>query len=347
MTQRSFLAWTGGGLTAAVIGAAALYGLYLRYEPDADAWPVGGIDVSHHQGAIDWAKLAADGADFAYVKATEGGDFRDTRFRENWDGAAAAGIVRGAYHFFTLCRPGRDQAQHFIDVVADAPGTLPPAVDPELGGNCAERRPRTVLLHELGIFLATVAAHYGRKPVIYTTAAFHDAYLDGAFSNHPFWLRSLVLEPSFDGRAWTFWQFHDCGRRSGIDGPVDLNVFRGDDTAFQRLIDRLRPRSGEATPTAKAVGHGTSPIYTVRTYDLECGDSATWRRNPDESLEPTLRGIYAETRVVMLLVGRNGGWPLTIEETVGPAARLGRCVLMSGTGLRAASPPQRDKDYER
>src|SRR3546814_10025509 len=62
-----------------------------------------GIDVSHHQGAIDWERVAADGVEFAYLKATEGGGFSDPRFVSNARGAKAAGIKVGAYHYYTPC----------------------------------------------------------------------------------------------------------------------------------------------------------------------------------------------------------------------------------------------------
>tara|TARA_Y100001933_G_scaffold248756_1_gene283035 strand:+ start:378 stop:620 length:243 start_codon:yes stop_codon:yes gene_type:complete len=59
-----------------------------------------GIDVSHHQGAIDWAKVKAAGVHYCFMKATEGSTFKDKRFDFNWNQAKAHGIIRGAYHFF-------------------------------------------------------------------------------------------------------------------------------------------------------------------------------------------------------------------------------------------------------
>src|SRR5690349_14781030 len=82
---------------------------------------------------IDWHRVAAAGYSFAYIKATEGGDHRDSLFQNNWRDAQAAGLRRGAYHFFTLCRPGADQAAAFIAAVP-LDGELPPSVDLEFGG---------------------------------------------------------------------------------------------------------------------------------------------------------------------------------------------------------------------
>lgn len=103
------------GAAIAVVAIAIVAGIYiLTYRPDASRYPVRGVDVSHHQGKIDWSKVAGDNVAFAYMKATEGGDWKDRKFLENWKAAREAGIATGAYHFFTLCRPGKDQAENFL-----------------------------------------------------------------------------------------------------------------------------------------------------------------------------------------------------------------------------------------
>src|SRR5690349_25115520 len=78
-----------------------------EWRPSERRYPYQGIDVSHHQGHIKWAKLPSQGVDFAYIKATEGSDHVDKRFLINWRAADRAGIDRGAYHFFGLCSSGQ------------------------------------------------------------------------------------------------------------------------------------------------------------------------------------------------------------------------------------------------
>lgn len=238
----------------AATGAALLaagYGYYLDFEPDRARFPVRGVDVSHHQGAIDWTALKTGGIAFAYIKASEGGDFRDPKFAENWRGAARAGIARGAYHFFTLCRKGSAQARLFIAVVPKTPGALPPAVDLEFGGNCARRPSRAALQIELASFLKALEAHYRVRPILYTTRAFHDAYLRGAFKGYGFWVRSIYLEPDFRTSSWLIWQFHERARKPGITGPVDLNVFRGGAKAFARWRVKGEMTAHAAGPAPK------------------------------------------------------------------------------------------------
>src|SRR4051812_27558928 len=87
------------------------------WHPSERRYPHQGVDVSHHQGHIAWAKLPRQGVDFAYIKATEGADHVDRRFSTNWRSAHRAGIRRGAYHFFRLCGSGRAQASNFVRTV--------------------------------------------------------------------------------------------------------------------------------------------------------------------------------------------------------------------------------------
>ena len=136
-----------------------------------------GVDLSWHQGAIDWRALAADDMAFAYIKATEGADHIDERFAFNWREAGDAGLYRGAYHFFTLCQPGARQAANFIAVVPRTAGALPPALDLEHMGPCREGPTMTDVIAEARAFLDRAEAYYGVRPIIYTTREFHDAHL--------------------------------------------------------------------------------------------------------------------------------------------------------------------------
>lgn len=215
------------GLLLALAAAIAFLWWYApRWHPSDAAHPSQGIDVSHHQGAIDWAALPAQGVDFAYIKASEGGDHRDTRFVENWRASRIAGLRRGAYHFFTLCRSGADQAANFIAAVPAESDALPPAVDLEYMGNCT--RPVTVgAFHaELAAYIRVVEAHYGKPVLLYLTAEFDRAYQVSARVNRPLWLRSLLFEPRFGARPWALWQVSNFRRVRGIRGRVDWNVAR-------------------------------------------------------------------------------------------------------------------------
>lgn len=215
-------------LTAlAVVG---IFGALIAYSDleIAHLWyDVIGVDVSNHQGDIDWDQLAQGKVAFVYMKATEGGDFRDRRFKQNWEGAKNAGLPRGAYHFFTQCRKGAEQAKNFIEVVPREAGALPPAVDLEHMGACRSGPQLPNVFEEITALLNLLEVHYGRRPVIYTNDEFDAAYLQGQLANETFWVRSLHARPRFRKDQWVIWQYHDRGKRPGITGPVDLNAFRG------------------------------------------------------------------------------------------------------------------------
>jgi lysozyme len=223
-------------LAAIIAGAfVAVHVIYPWLEPAAFQYPLGGVDISHHQGDIDWEALKADGVDFAYIKASEGENFNDPRFSRNWFAAEQAGMLRGAYHFFARCRGGEAQARNFIRVVPRDARALPPAIDAEQMGPCRDGRGVEDVAAEIATFLKLVHAHYGKRPVIYTTRQFHDAHLAGKFAKERFWIRSLILAPRIRREQWVFWQYHNRGRRRGIAGPVDLNVFRGTRVELEAL----------------------------------------------------------------------------------------------------------------
>lgn len=216
----------------AAIVALAAWWWFREYRPDRDRYPIRGIDVSHHQGSIDWSKVAGDDVAFAYLKATEGGDFRDRAFARNWREARDAGIAVGAYHFFTFCRPGADQAANVLTVVPVEADALPLAVDLEFGGNCGRTPDGATMRRELDAFLVPVERAYGKPALLYVTPEFLDAYRTH-LPARALWRRSILRKP--DGAApWRLWQYHNRGRVDGIAGPVDLNVFVDDTDAFVR-----------------------------------------------------------------------------------------------------------------
>lgn len=201
------------------------YFYFMNFSPDREKYPVRGIDVSNHQGTIDWPRVARDDVAFSLIKATEGGDFVDKSFARNLAGARSAGIAVGAYHFFTFCRSGADQAQNFIATVPRDGPLLPPVVDIEFGGNCADRPSVEKFEAELGAFLELVEAAFGKRAIVYMIGDAAEIY-GGAVPDRQRWVRSLAMHPGHED--WIYWQYHNSGSIDGIEGPVDLNVLQGE-----------------------------------------------------------------------------------------------------------------------
>jgi lysozyme len=203
-----------------------------------------GIDVSHWQGHIDWARVAASGVDFAIIKATEGSTSADEWYHRNRNRARRAGLLVTAYHFAhpgltgrgtrheRIVRDARTEARFFLRNANLSPRDLIPALDLERTGGLgsAELQDWTMA------FLVTVQRSIGAKPMVYSTAAFWRSHLaDTAKIARAgfdvFWVAHWdarspdVPGREWLGRGWTFWQWTDCGRVLGIHDCVDRNTY--------------------------------------------------------------------------------------------------------------------------
>lgn len=189
-----------------------------------------GIDISRWQGDIDWGRVRGAGISFAFIKATEGGDYSDPNFSTYWRQAANARIPRGAYHYFYFCRTGAEQARWFIRNVPRERGALPPVLDIEWtrSKTCRTRPGPEAVKREARIFMDIVGRHYGQRPIVYTTVDFYRENNLGDLRAE-FWLRSVADHPrrTYPGQRWAFWQYSGTGIVPGISGNVDLNTFAG------------------------------------------------------------------------------------------------------------------------
>lgn len=226
IVRRRVSAVVVGVAGAAAVGAALWYVALPNWRPPLAEGEVYGIDVSHHQGHIDWDAVSEDGIEFAYIKASEGGDFADSRFDENWSRARAAGIQAGAYHFFTLCRQGDDQARWFLSRAEPDDDALPPAVDLELLGNCSARPDVATVNDELETFLNIIEDAWGRRAILYVGDDYASTYPIPDRLDRPRWQLRFLRRPTIDN--WVVWQLHGYGHIEGIEGNVDLDIARID-----------------------------------------------------------------------------------------------------------------------
>ena len=221
-----------------VLGSLTLVALLLGYllfigkirfnYPSKKEFPILGIDISNHQGKITWTELRKENISFVIIKATEGGDYKDPLFLENWRNSKKEGYKTGAYHFYRLCKDGKEQAKNFIETVPNSPDNLPPTIDLEFGGNCKTDKSKEQILKEVNDFLEAIETHYNKKPILYVTHEFYDEYLKNIFQDHPLWIRDIFRKPNLVGeRDWIIWQFANRGHLDGIDMYVDLNVLNG------------------------------------------------------------------------------------------------------------------------
>jgi GH25 family lysozyme M1 (1,4-beta-N-acetylmuramidase) len=199
-----------------------------------------GLDVSSHQGNVDWPATAAAGARFAYVKATEGTTYRNPFFAQQYNGSYQVGLIRGAYHFaLPDVSDGPTQADYFVNHGGGwSPDgrTLPPALDLEYNpyGPTCYGLSAPGMVGWIKAFSDRVHARTGRWPTIYTSTNWWSACtanLGDFSSTNPLWLARYADSPGplpFDWDFHTFWQYDDAG------------ALPGDQDYFNGSLDRLR-----------------------------------------------------------------------------------------------------------
>jgi GH25 family lysozyme M1 (1,4-beta-N-acetylmuramidase) len=199
-----------------------------------------GLDVSGHQGNVDWPGVAAHGARFAYVKATEGTTYRSPFFAQQYNGSYQVGLIRGAYHFaLPDVSDGVAQANYFVDHGGGwSPDgkTLPPALDIEYNpyGPTCYGLSAPAMVAWIKAFSDRVHARTGRWPTIYTSTnwwATCTGNLGDFSSTNPLWIARYAAGPDplpFNWGFHTFWQYDDAG------------TFPGDQDYFNGTYDRLQ-----------------------------------------------------------------------------------------------------------
>ncbi|MBQ6406141.1 MAG: glycoside hydrolase family 25 protein [Prevotella sp.] len=214
-----------------------------------EGYEIHGIDISHHQGKIDWQKLKDKGLidgypiRFVMIKATEGASRIDANFRSNFHNAREYGFTRGAYHFYSVHSPAKAQAEFFIRHVKLENGDLPPVLD-------VEHKPSNQTDEEfkesIQLWLNMVEFHYGVKPIIYTYYKFKTRYLDDdVFDQYPYWIAHYYVEKVEYQGEWKFWQHTDAGRLPGIKGDVDFNIYNGSFYDLRKMTIGAREQIGE------------------------------------------------------------------------------------------------------
>lgn len=207
---------------------------------DPDRFPVRGIDISAHNGDINFKKVRESGIEFVFIKATEGGDFKDRNFRTNYQKAGEAGIKRGIYHFFRFDKDGVEQAINFLKAVGHRRPEMGLVIDVEKAGNPA------VPSHLINQRLTEMVEYLnllGYRVMFYTNRSGYYDFLAESFPGYPLWICGFSQNPIY--AEWSFWQYDHHGHVPGIKGEVDLDTFCGNRKEWARYLNGdLWPYSG-------------------------------------------------------------------------------------------------------
>jgi len=237
-----------------------------------------GADVSSWQGNFNWSGA---GVVFGYARISDGVNYIDKYFDQNWKQMKDLGILRGAYQYFEPGQSATTQANMMVEKVGKlGPGDMPAVIDVEATGG---QSPATIA-SKVKTWLDIVEKGTGKKPIIYTGSYFwQDKVKDTSFGDYPIWIAAYgpscpSLPPGWTN--WTFWQYCDgqtqyCTNGKGFDRDVfngtmaELKAFAGGtsvapayaaqfvEQSFPLAVEALEMKAGETIPawiTLKNVG---------------------------------------------------------------------------------------------
>ncbi len=192
-----------------------------------------GVDVSSHQGDIDWQAVADDGMDFAFVRLgnrgyTEGALYADELAGINLDGASAAGLETGAYFFSqaVTADEAREEAEFALRILDGRALDLPIVYDHEPVPD-AEGRAN----HMAGEELAACARAFcerieqaGYQAMVYGNKQDIARFDGNSIGNRPVWFAEYDVAVPTGQFDFALWQYTNGGTVAGIDTAVDLNI---------------------------------------------------------------------------------------------------------------------------
>lgn len=184
-----------------------------------------GVDVSHHNGVIDWAKVAKDtNIVFVYIKATTGATHLDDCYKTNIKEARKNGLKVGSYHFFTSYSSAHAQFENFKKQAKRSEQDLIPMVDveAELG-----RWTRKQVQDSLLVFMRLCKSYYGKYPLVYGSQTSYNKYCAPRFNKFHLMIANYNGKtPVIDGIGhYSIWQYTENGKVAGINHPVDKSRF--------------------------------------------------------------------------------------------------------------------------
>ena len=311
---------------------------------------VAGIDVSHWQGTINWASVAASGKEFVFQKATEGINYVDPTAAGNTAGAAAAGLLVGVYHF---AHPDTNsavaEANWFVQNASSyaSTGDLRPVLDLEDGATLSA----AALSQWVNDYCTTVRNALGVDPVIYCNTNYATNEVDASVTSHDLWIANWSTaygDPNTTGSPpcgawgannWDFWQYSSTGSVSGISGAVDLDVYQGDRAALEAnfVIGNTPPPPDPGTINGSvfedvdgdAALDAGEPMLSGRTVYLDADNDAVLDAGETSALTnasgqysfSVMPGTYTVRQVVP------AGWYQTV-----PASNGARTAVVTSGG---------------
>ena len=243
-TRPDYIKWlllAGAAALVVLLGAYCFWHHVLPHSVNVDRYryPVAGIDVSKHNGDIDFDQVRDDDYQFVFIKASEGKTYKDAAFDRNYREARQAGLKVGAYHFFRKNRTGQEQAANMLAAVKGKTLDLPLVIDLEDDwGNGATVSRQTAI--ERVVQMIDILNRAGYQVMIYTNLDGYEKYYKDNLLGCDLWLCSFTSPDMLPEHPHRIQQFSHEGTVAGVKGDVDLNVFRGSKREWANYLDDVK-----------------------------------------------------------------------------------------------------------
>lgn len=193
-----------------------------------------GIDISHHQGNINWDDVQQELPNFIFMKATEGTSFTDPKFSHNVKEATKRGLRVGAYHFFSYHSSGKKQAEHFLKTVSKTGVNMPIVLDVEYQ---THMKSSEWIKREIREFVNVVKQRTGKLPIVYCECLYYNKYIKHAITEElPTWIANFKKRPPC---KYNIHQITNRRRVKGFKGLIDYNEFNGSRDEFVKFFTDL------------------------------------------------------------------------------------------------------------
>ena len=189
-----------------------------------------GIDVSRHNGSIDWEKVKNSGVSFVIIRCGYRGSatgvmVEDPKFKSNIQGATAAGLKVGVYYFSQAVNrvEAVEEASAALDIIAGYKISYPVFIDVEAAGGRADGIGSATRTEVVQAFCETIRDS-GYTAGVYANKTWLGSRMNtGSFGSYNIWLAQYAAAPTYNGR-YEMWQYSSTGKIDGISGNVDLNI---------------------------------------------------------------------------------------------------------------------------
>jgi len=254
-----------------------------------------GIDVSKHQGVINWTELRKhDKIQYVYIRATVGSNVTDSRYKENLHNARKHGFKVGSYHYFTNLSSATAQFENFKNIAVREEQDLIPIIDVE------ERRwSKQQLRDSVMVFANLIEDYYGCKPLIYTNEKFFTSNLGRAFADFPLFIAKYSSAQPNIGYKWVLWQFSDCGQFKGAvkgnHGEVDMSRFNKG-CSINDIIYHPSKHKPRRASVRDAVDHKEKPTSVNMTEHKSKETPAMSKKQKEEAKKKAQKEQKAKER---------------------------------------------------